>query len=136
MGVMTHPANDSIASTIGSMDIANSSDVQSLYSAPSKFEMTTFPNASLMNVTKTNKTKPKISAPNAKQRSFKNIPQQMIPEDEDDDDPPTPSAIIKPLNDYQNPSLRDLILRWIATGLGIISSIAIYWNVYQRNSKF
>ena len=108
------------------MDIATESDMASLYSAESKFEMTTFPTGSMMNVHKTSKSKPKTIAPNAKQRSFKNIPRQILPdEEEDDDDPATPTAIIKPLNDYKNPSHTAMFLRWYASIFGMVSVILI-----------
>ena len=102
---------------------------ESTYSigSPSKFDITVFPNASMMNVQQKDMEKKKILAPNAQLRSLENVPQQMVVKEDEDYDIVinTVQSMTPQINNYTNPSRRDRILRWIATALSIIASLLL-----------
>ena len=99
-----------------------------MYSSPSKFDITVFPNASRINVVQKDTQKKKNVAPNVQLRPLENVPQQMtIKEDEENDvtinrvKSEAPSSRFG----YQYPSKRDKILRIISTGIAILVELLI-----------
>eukprot|EP01084_Bolivina_argentea_P192537 330505_1 len=94
--------------------------------SPSKFDITVFPNASTINVIETDSEKKKIIPPNVQLRPLDNIPQPMIFNEDEEHEPATPQPMIEIPRNYTNPTRRNIILRYIATVIGIISALILF----------
>ena len=102
---------------------------ESLYEvgSPSKFDITTFPNVTLMRIDAKEEPKKKNVIPSQPLRPLANVPKQIaVPDNEVEDIQirHTATTEVAPHN-YSNPSKRDIILRYIATIIAIISALIL-----------